>query len=109
MPVERTAGIPVFAGTINQSGVLEIRAEKIGRDTAFGRSSRRWSERSIPERRFSARRIAHVEESSGRGRNRARVLAAHRHGIEYLLNNCRNVEGRTETGAGAAAARVKHF
>jgi hypothetical protein len=27
----------------------------------------------------------------------------------YLLNNCRNVEGRTETGAGAAAARVKHF
>ena len=29
--------------------------------------------------------------------------------VEYLLNNCRNVEGRTETGAGAAAARVKHF
>jgi cation transport ATPase len=28
---------PVFAGTINQSGVLEIRTEKIGRDTAFGR------------------------------------------------------------------------
>jgi len=37
MPVEKVTGMPVFAGTINQSGVLEIRAEKIGRDTAFGR------------------------------------------------------------------------
>jgi Cd2+/Zn2+-exporting ATPase/Cu+-exporting ATPase len=37
MPAEKIAGTPVFAGTINQSGVLEIRAEKIGRDTAFGR------------------------------------------------------------------------
>ena len=37
MPVEKVAGMPVFAGTINQSGVLEIRTEKVGRDTAFGR------------------------------------------------------------------------
>jgi len=37
LPVEKISGSPVFAGTINQSGVLEIRAEKIGRDTAFGR------------------------------------------------------------------------
>ena len=37
MPVEKIAGTEAFAGTINQSGVLEIRAEKIGRDTAFGR------------------------------------------------------------------------
>ena len=37
MPVEKIAGMPVFAGTINQSGVLEIRTEKIGRETAFGR------------------------------------------------------------------------
>jgi heavy metal translocating P-type ATPase len=37
MPVEKIAGAAVFAGTINQSGVLEIRADKIGRDTAFGR------------------------------------------------------------------------
>jgi Cd2+/Zn2+-exporting ATPase/Cu+-exporting ATPase len=36
-PVEKITGSPVFAGTINQSGVLEIRTEKIGRDTAFGR------------------------------------------------------------------------
>ena len=37
MPVEKMMGTQVFAGTINQSGVLEIRAEKIGRETAFGR------------------------------------------------------------------------
>lgn len=37
MPVEKVSGVPLFAGTINQSGILEIRAEKIGRDTAFGR------------------------------------------------------------------------
>ena len=37
MAAEKIAGTPVFAGAINQSGVLEIRAEKIGRDTAFGR------------------------------------------------------------------------
>src|ERR1700682_4429452 len=37
MPVERLAGEQVFAGTINQSGALEIRTTGIGRDTAFGR------------------------------------------------------------------------
>jgi Cd2+/Zn2+-exporting ATPase/Cu+-exporting ATPase len=37
MPVEKILGAPVFAGTINQSGVLEVRTEKIGRDTAFGK------------------------------------------------------------------------
>src|ERR1035438_5445384 len=37
MPAEKIMGTAVFAGTINQSGVLEIRTEKIGRDTAFGR------------------------------------------------------------------------
>jgi Cd2+/Zn2+-exporting ATPase/Cu+-exporting ATPase len=37
MPVEKITGSGVFAGTINQSGVLEIRAEKLGHDTAFGR------------------------------------------------------------------------
>ena len=37
MPVEKIAGMRVYAGTINQSGVLEVRAEKLGRDTAFGR------------------------------------------------------------------------
>lgn len=37
MPVEKMPGSSVFAGTINQSGVLEIRTDKIGHDTAFGR------------------------------------------------------------------------
>jgi len=37
MPVEKSPGTKVFAGTINHSGVLEIQAEKVGRDTAFGR------------------------------------------------------------------------
>lgn len=37
MPVEKTAGTRVFAGTINQSGALEVRAERIGRDTSYGK------------------------------------------------------------------------
>ena len=37
MPVEAVAGSPVFAGSINQSGALEIRAERLGRDTSFGK------------------------------------------------------------------------
>lgn len=37
MPVEKTSGDPVYAGTINQSGALEIGAQKLGRDTTFGR------------------------------------------------------------------------
>jgi len=37
MPLEKTAGASVFAGSINQSGALEIRAERIGRDTSYGK------------------------------------------------------------------------
>jgi P-type Cu+ transporter len=37
MPVEKVSGDPVYAGTINQSGALEIDAQKLGRDTTFGR------------------------------------------------------------------------
>src|SRR5246500_766933 len=37
MPVEKTQGDTVYAGTINQSGALEIGAQKLGRDTTFGR------------------------------------------------------------------------
>ncbi len=37
MPVEKSPGDLVYAGTINQSGALEIRADKLGRDTTFGR------------------------------------------------------------------------
>ena len=37
MPVEKMAGSKVYAGTINQSGALEIRAERLGLDTTFGK------------------------------------------------------------------------
>jgi heavy metal translocating P-type ATPase len=37
MPVEKTVGASVFAGSINQSGALEIRAERLGRDTSYGK------------------------------------------------------------------------
>jgi Cd2+/Zn2+-exporting ATPase/Cu+-exporting ATPase len=37
MPAEKVAGAPVYAGTINQAGALEIRVERIGRDTSYGK------------------------------------------------------------------------
>ena len=37
MPVEKTTGATVYAGTINQSGALEVRTTRLGRDTAFGK------------------------------------------------------------------------
>lgn len=37
MPVEKTVDSFVYAGTINQSGVLEVRTDKVGRDTSFGK------------------------------------------------------------------------
>jgi Cu+-exporting ATPase len=37
MPVEKLPGSIVYAGTINQAGALEVRVERIGRDTSYGR------------------------------------------------------------------------
>src|SRR3546814_18123965 len=37
MPVEKIENARVFAGSINQSGALEVRAERIGRDTSYGK------------------------------------------------------------------------
>jgi len=37
MPIEKMTGHLVYAGTINQSGALEVEAQKLGRDTTFGR------------------------------------------------------------------------
>ena len=37
LPIEKTVGASVFAGSINQSGALEIRAERLGRDTSYGK------------------------------------------------------------------------
>jgi Cd2+/Zn2+-exporting ATPase/Cu+-exporting ATPase len=37
MPAEKDKGASVYAGTINQSGALEIRVDRMGRDTTFGK------------------------------------------------------------------------
>ncbi len=37
MPADKAPGDGVYAGTINQSGALEVRVSGIGKDTAFGR------------------------------------------------------------------------
>jgi Cd2+/Zn2+-exporting ATPase/Cu+-exporting ATPase len=37
LPVEKLPGSSVYAGTINQSGAIEVRTEGSGRDTAFGK------------------------------------------------------------------------
>jgi len=37
MPAEKLVDSVVYAGTVNQRGALEIRAERLGRDTSFGR------------------------------------------------------------------------
>ena len=36
-PVEKRPGSLVYAGTINQSGTLDVTAERLGRDTSFGK------------------------------------------------------------------------
>jgi len=37
VPVEKTVGAKVFAGTMSQAGALEVRTLMVGRDTAFGK------------------------------------------------------------------------
>lgn len=37
MPAEKSAGATVYAGSINQAGSLEIRVDRVGRDTTYGR------------------------------------------------------------------------
>lgn len=37
LPVEKLPGSSTFAGTINQSGTLDVKAERVGKDTAFGK------------------------------------------------------------------------
>jgi Cu+-exporting ATPase len=36
LPVDKGAGDPVYTGTINQFGLIEVRAEKVGHETTFG-------------------------------------------------------------------------
>jgi heavy metal translocating P-type ATPase len=37
MPTEKLPGARVYAGSINQSGAIEVRTERIGRDTSYGK------------------------------------------------------------------------
>jgi heavy metal translocating P-type ATPase len=37
LPVDKVPGAPVFAGTMNREGSLDVRTERLGRDTTFGR------------------------------------------------------------------------
>src|SRR5208283_2039005 len=37
LPIEKVPGAPVYAGTINQSGLLEVETQQVGRETAFGK------------------------------------------------------------------------
>jgi heavy metal translocating P-type ATPase len=37
VPQEKSQGSSVYAGTVNQTGALEVRVERIGRETTFGR------------------------------------------------------------------------
>ncbi len=37
LPVEKSAGSRVFAGSVNHGGVVEVRAESVGQDTVFGK------------------------------------------------------------------------
>ncbi|HUN84969.1 MAG TPA: cation-translocating P-type ATPase [Terracidiphilus sp.] len=37
MPSEKMAGKEVFAGTINQAGSLQVRADRLGKETTFGK------------------------------------------------------------------------
>jgi len=37
MPSEKSAGSEVYAGTINQAGSLQVRADRLGKETTFGR------------------------------------------------------------------------
>ncbi|MBU8896040.1 cation-translocating P-type ATPase [Corallococcus sp. M34] len=37
LPAEKVPGAQVYAGSINQTGTLQVRTERVGRDTAFGR------------------------------------------------------------------------
>jgi heavy metal translocating P-type ATPase len=37
VPVEKSTGEAVYAGTVNQSGALDVSAERLGRDTSFGK------------------------------------------------------------------------
>ncbi len=58
MPEDKTAGAPVYAGTINQDGLLRVKATGVGADTTLARIIRRVEEaqeEKAPTQRFIER------------------------------------------------------
>ncbi len=58
MPVEKSAGAQVYAGTVNQDGLLQVRATGVGADTTLARIIRRVEEaqeEKAPTQRFIER------------------------------------------------------
>lgn len=58
MPVEKTAGTAVYAGTVNQAGLLKVTATGVGADTTLARIIRRVEEaqeEKAPTQRFIER------------------------------------------------------
>jgi len=58
MPVEKSAGAQVYAGTVNQDGLLHVRATGVGADTTLARIIRRVEEaqeEKAPTQRFMER------------------------------------------------------
>ncbi len=58
IPAEKVEGSPIFAGTINQSGLLKVRATGVGADTTLARIIRRVEEaqdEKAPTQRFIER------------------------------------------------------
>ncbi len=58
MPEEKVAGAQVFAGTVNQNGLLKVRATSVGADTTLARIIRRVEEaqeEKAPTQRFIER------------------------------------------------------
>ena len=58
MPVDKGEGDPVYTGTVNQFGRLEVRAEKLGDETTLGQVIRLLAEAQRHARRWSARPTA---------------------------------------------------
>jgi Cd2+/Zn2+-exporting ATPase/Cu+-exporting ATPase len=86
-PVEKLPGTNVYAGTINQSGLLEVRTTGIGKDTAFGRivNAVEAAEKSRAPIQKTADRLAGL---SGLFRDRLRDSHV-RHHAQYALHHFR--------------------
>ena len=65
MPVEKHEGHEVFAGTINQTGALDIQTTRVGRDTSFGQIIEfRGTRRATIARQFRQRQTGSPDTSS---------------------------------------------